>query len=393
MGITIPITSQSTTMKILFLIFHGFSEHSGISKKMRYQIKGLRELGHQVEVCTYDFDEQGNRVRRINEEGIQNFGKGKLAALKGRTDFDKVIQYAIDNKMEFVYVRSFHNANPFTIQLFRKLKDAGIKIAMEIPTYPYDQEYEGFPFLTRMGLKIDQHYRHQLAALTDGIVTFTDEETIFGQQTIRISNGVDFDHIPLRYPTKKETNNQEIHLIGVAEVHYWHGFDRLIAGLGEYYKTGKPIIKIHFHIVGGVADSEMYNSIHAPGFKELIDEYGIAEYIHFHGPMYGQELDELFNMCDFAIGSLGRHRSGIDKIKTLKNREYAARGIPFIYSETDEDFDHMPYILKAPADESPIDIEYLLKFYQEQPCSPLEIRNSIGFLSWKNQMQKVLDSV
>ena len=90
MGITIPITSQSTTMKILFLIFHGFSEHSGISKKMRYQIKGLRELGHQVDVCTYDFDEQGNRVRRINEDVIQNFGKGKLAALKGRTDFDKV---------------------------------------------------------------------------------------------------------------------------------------------------------------------------------------------------------------------------------------------------------------------------------------------------------------
>lgn len=38
-----------------------------------------------------------------------------------------------------------------------------------------------------------------------------------------------------------------------------------------------------------------------------------------------EELDELFNEADFAIGSLARHRSGIDKIKTLKNREYAAR--------------------------------------------------------------------
>ena len=68
----------------------------------------------------------------------------------------------------------------------------------------------------------------------------------------------------------------------------------------------------------------------------------------------GKELDELFDLADFAIGSLARHRSHIDKIKTLKNREYAARGIPFIYSETDEDFDRMPYILKAPADESAI---------------------------------------
>ena len=378
---------------ILYFTYHGFSEHSGISKKMHYQIKAMQELGHQVDVCSYDFDEQGNRIRWINDQILQNYGKGKLAAIKKRIDYKAVAQYAIKHNIQLVYVRSFNNANPFTVHLFRKLKEAGIKVVMEIPTYPYDLEFIGASFRIRMNLKIDQRYRHQLAALTDGIVTFTDEETIFGQRTIRISNGVDFEHIPLRCPTKKEPNNPEIHLIGVAEVHYWHGFDRLIAGLGEYYKTGKPIIKIHFHIVGGVADSEMYNSIHAPGFKELIDEYGIAEYIHFHGPMYGQELDELFNMCDFAIGSLGRHRSGIDKIKTLKNREYAARGIPFIYSETDEDFDHMPYILKAPADESPIDIENLLKFYQEQPCSPLDIRNSIGFLSWKNQMQKVIEEV
>ena len=30
-------------MRILFLIYHGFSEHSGISKKIKYQIKGLRD--------------------------------------------------------------------------------------------------------------------------------------------------------------------------------------------------------------------------------------------------------------------------------------------------------------------------------------------------------------
>ena len=30
-------------MKILFLTYHGFSEHSGISKKIHYQVKGLRQ--------------------------------------------------------------------------------------------------------------------------------------------------------------------------------------------------------------------------------------------------------------------------------------------------------------------------------------------------------------
>ncbi len=43
-------------MKILFLVYHGFSEVSGISKKIRYQVKGLRENGHEVHLCYYDFD-------------------------------------------------------------------------------------------------------------------------------------------------------------------------------------------------------------------------------------------------------------------------------------------------------------------------------------------------
>lgn len=53
-----------------------------------------------------------------------------------------------------------------------------------------------------------------------------------------------------------------------------------------------PLRKVFFHIVGNVWDPEMNGSSRASGFK------------------------------------------------TLKNREYASRGIPFIYSECDSDFDH-----------------------------------------------------
>lgn len=33
--------------------------------------------------------------------------------------------------------------------------------------------------------------------------------------------------------------SDELHLIGVAEVHYWHGFDRLVRGLAAYYDRGR----------------------------------------------------------------------------------------------------------------------------------------------------------
>lgn len=379
-------------MKILFLVYHGLSNYSGISKKILLQVKGLKENGHEVHLCTYIVEEDGQKHRMIDNRTLENMGTGIVAKIKKRCCYGSILNYIKEEQMDLVYVRSFHNANPFTIRLFRQIKKIGIKAAMEIPTYPYDSEYIGADWRVQLNLVIDKLYRKKLAKQMTVIVTFSDKEMIFGQRTIRISNGIDFSSLPLRKKQKDKTSDSVIHLIGVAEVHYWHGYDRLIHGLGEYYQSPHNE-DVYFHIVGGVAPSEMYDTPQAPGFDGYIKKYGIEKYIIFHGQQYGERLDELFNEADFAIGSLARHRTGIDKIKTLKNREYAARGIPFIYSETDEDFDAMPYILKASADESPISINDILQLYKKTSFSPEEIRNSIKNLSWKKQMEKVINEL
>lgn len=378
-------------MKILFLVYHGFSEVSGISKKIHYQVKGLRENGYDVHLCYYDFDSQGHRCRYVDGDVIQDYGRGVLAGLRQRIDYNCVFDYCKLNGIQFVYARCFQNANPFLISLFKKLKRSGIKSVTEIPTYPYDAEFVGFPFMTRMGLKIDKIFRRSLYGQMNAIVTFSDAEQIFGQRTIRISNGVDFDSIPLHQ--YQPSQDGSIHLIGVAEVHYWHGYDRLIAGLGEYYLNTHNSRNVIFHIVGGVWKSEMHDSIHAPGFTELIDKYGIRDKVIFHDQLFGEELNKVFNQCCFAIGSLARHRSGITVIKTLKNREYATRGIPFIYSEQDSDFDHQPYVLKALPDESPINIQQIIDFVDSKKFVPSEIRKTVEHLSWKIQMKRVIDEV
>lgn len=379
-------------MKILFLVYHGFSEHSGISQKIRYQVKGLRENGHDVRLCYYGFAENGHRCRYIDGQVIADYGTGMLAGLRQRLSYDCIYKYCIREKIEFVYARCFQNANPWLIHFFKQLKKAGIHAVTEIPTYPYDSEFVGFPFMTRLNLKIDQLFRHQLSAQMDAIVTFSDADEIFGQRTIRISNGVDFDSIPLHHYQPSDPHASAIHLIGVAEVHYWHGFDRLIAGLGEYYRNGGER-DVFFHIVGGVGSNEMSGSVHAPGFQEIIDKYQIQDKILFHGQLFGDALTDVFNQCQFAIGSLARHRSGITNIKTLKNREYATRGIPFAYSEHDSDFDMQPYVLKVPADESPIDIQRLTTFIDGFAMKPEDIRRTVGALSWNIQMQKVVNAV
>lgn len=375
-------------MRILFLVYHGFSEHSGISKKIHCQVKGLRENGHDVRLCYYDFNENGHRCRYVDGIVIKDYGKSRLAGLWQRMNYRCLYKYCIREHIELVYARSFQNATPWLISFFRKLQCAGIHAVTEIPTYPYDCEFSSHVCKQPLRFIVDKWFRHRLYRYMDAMVTFSDAKMIFGQRTINISNGVDFDSIPLHIPVKLDVSS--LHFIAVAEVNFWHGLDRVITGLGEYYLHNCQPRQVYFHIVGGIWSGHMTGK---RGFQTLIDKYHLQKNVILHGPLFGNQLDDVFNQCQFAIGSLGRHRSGVTDIKTLKNREYATRGLPFIYSEKDSDFDHQPYVLKVPADESPINIHQIIDFIEHFTMKPEEIRKTVEHLTWKNQMQRVIDEV
>ena len=365
-------------MKILFIIFHGFDPNNGISKKILYQLDAFRANGHEAHICY--MDESNGKRRMIDDIPIAIYGNGFWGKIKKRIEFHSIVDYAVNNHFSFIYIRSNHNANPFTIRMVKQMKKAGMKVVMEIPTYPYDSEYVA-QGMSRQIFQ-DRIFRKQLAKHLDAIVTFSDYSEIFGQKTIRISNGIDFNNVKMK-STINDTSHG-LNLIGVAEIHEWHGFDRVVKGLAQYYSKPQDYI-VRFHVVGYFFSDEGEKV-----FKELIASHHMEQYVILHGKKHGEELDKLFNLCDFGIGSLGRHRVGIQTIKTLKNREYAARGIPFVYSETDSDFDQKPYVLKAPADESSIDINNIISFYQSLSMTPIEIRESIKHLSWEKQISNVI---
>lgn len=376
-------SQKQVNMRMLFLIYHGFEEYNGISKKINYQMQAFRECGITTHIC-YLTDNHNNKQRWIDDQIIRDYGNSLQAKIKKRTDFNCIIEYIKQEKISFVYVRHDHNANPFTILLYKKLKQSGCKVVLEIPTYPYDKEYRGFPFTEKLGLFIDKQFRVKMAHYVDLIVTFSASKEIWGRKTIQISNGIDFGQTPIKKHSCSIKN--EIHLIAVAEIHSWHGFDRILKGLVQYYKNS-PQITVFFHIVGKAGEKDRQE------MERIILNGHIEKYVIFHGRKHGKELDSLFNVADMGIGSLGRHRSGITNIKTLKNREYAARGIPFTYSETDEDFDYMPYVYKSPPDESPVNISNIVVFYQSSQWNSQAIRDSIKHLSWKEQMSKVVNEM
>ena len=373
-------------MKALFLVFHGFEFYNkGISQKIGYQVNALKQCGLDIRLCYLTIDHQGFHKRMIDNEVLDNYGKGTTAKIKKRICYSRLASYIRANHIGYLYIRSFHNANPFLIHMLRKLKHTGVKSVMEIPTYPYDQEYQNVSMSDRFSSFFDKLFRNQLAKQLYRIVTFSDDKIIFGASTINLSNGIDFDQI--RMKIKVNDHSCCLRLIGVAEIHFWHGFDRVLTGLAAYYKI-KREIKVLFDIVGDGVSEELVR------LKSIVKANKLDGYVTFHGPKSGDELDQLFEEADMGIASLGRHRSHITHIKPLKNREYAARGIPFVYSEIDDDFEHMPYIMKAPPDESTLDIEKVIAFFYSRKFEPLEIRKTIiDTLSWKMQMKKVVEAM
>lgn len=369
-------------MKALFLTFHGFSEHNGITKKIRSQVEALRQNGVETHLCYLRYNPDGSHTRMIDDRELETYPNSIAGKIQKRIRYRAVTDYVLREGIDLVYIRGANNCNPYTVSMVRRMKRGGAKVVYEIPTYPYDGEFKASSRKNKARLQVDKLCRNSQAAYLDYIITYANVPRIFGAPTIPISNGIDFDKIPVKKARQRPAN--ELNLIGVAELHFWHGFDRLIRGLADYYATPQPV-QVRFHIVG-------YGNDGTPErLQRMVSEYGLHEQVIFHGPQYGEALDRLFDLADMGVASLGRHRSNITDIKTLKNREYAARGIPFVYSENDSDFDDRLYVMKVPADESPVRIADLVSFYEGVTLSPQEIRSSIAHLSWKNQMKKVLD--
>lgn len=365
-------------MKLLFIIFSEINLDKGISKKILAQKKALQHAGINVELCHYK-KVNNYRYWAINDRPIAKIGKGVVAYLKHFFYFNPILNYVRNNDIDNIYIRYVHNANPLYLRFLRILKKMVNRIFLEIPTYPYDGEYTNIPWYIKPQVSIERLFRPILHKYIDRIVTFSDDKEIFGIQSINISNAVDATSLPLY---KKETTDNNIVFTGVANLMFWHGYDRLIKSLKTYYKTN-PSINIYFNIIGTGPEEKK--------LKELVNHLNLEEYVIFHGSQSGEALNRLFNKSNICIGCLGCHRKNIREVKSLKNVEYATRGIPFIYSENNNDFDFQPYVYKISSDECEIPIQEIIHWYNELNITPQEIRDSVSNLTWDFQMGKIAE--
>ena len=281
----------------------------------------------------------------------------KLGTGKNRNDILRAAFNIIEEKeYDYCYIR-YPNTDLLFLSLLKRMKKKRIRVVVEIPTYPYDAE--GLDSLKGIIVHmIDRICRKQLKKYVDRIITYSEDEKIFGIKTIRTINGLDFEQVRLSNVSKR---NGTIHLCGVATFHRIHGYDRLIYGMQKYYSNG-GMRDIVFDIVG-YGDNTILHE-----YKEIVKQSGLKDRVIFHGRLSGTDLDNVYDKASIGVNSLAIHRQNLERESTLKTREYAAKGLPILsssYIDAFSDNDNDRFVCIVPADESPIDINRVIEFYDD----------------------------
>lgn len=272
-------------------------------------------------------------------------------------------EYALDmikknDKPDFFYIRFVPLDRRFIkfLEELRRRYDSA-RVIIEIPTYPYKGELLHNVTMLPFYFK-DLFYRGRLKRYVDRIVILTDDRFVYGIPTIRTINGIVIDDIPMASRGDSEDKGK-INLIAVANFLYQHGYERCIMGMKEYYEN-KTVDKpdIYIHMVGEGSELDRY--------KRLVKQYGLEEHILFYGQKTGDDLGEIYDKADIALGIFGLYKIKIEKSSGLKVREYLARGLPVVSGCTEDAFQGSfpEFYLQVDNDDSVVNMNLIVKFYE-----------------------------
>lgn len=358
-------------MNLLYISTFIVELSDGVGKKILGQIEALEK--NNIKVNLLEMDEEGIYLDKV-KIAKRNYKKDILELNIFFKKNKKLLE-----KYDVLYMR--YSINPIFYYLLRKIKKNIKQIIIEIPTYPYEGEIKLNNKKTS-GIKIiiDKILRNYfLKKYVNRIVTFSKDSYISDVKCINISNGISF----LNSKNITHLDNNKLNFIAVSNLHFWHGVDRFILALKHYYNSGGKE-DILLHIVGTGENLEKC--------KKMAESKELKGRVIFYGRLEGDELDKVYRVTNIGLGSIGMHRiQGLEEVQPLKNREYCAKGLPFIISFNDPDFINKEFVYKVSNDERLFDIEKIIEWYKSLKITSEETKEYSKNFSWDIQMKKVID--
>jgi len=342
-------------------------------------------LGNDKQKCVF----RGSRQVHNKNIFSKLFSHLKIAWF-GSINFRNCYSAIVKNGYDAIYIR-FYVPGSGLIKFLTKFRgqSPATRILLEYPTLNAVTEFKKRDLATRITYYLNSKRITKLNQLSDYIVTLTKDKLLFGKPTIFMANGIELAGIQ---PVTAPLFNDRIVLLGVAsDCAFYHGFDKVIKGLSVYSKGNKEI-KVLFRLITNPL------SRHVDELKNLAKELGVEELVSFELPKSREELKEEYNNVHIGMGTLAMHRINMMDNYSLKHREYAAFGLPFIMSKGDDYFENSPFVLVVERDEAPLDLQRVVDFYillkKNYPGYPHTFRNSMeNKITWNAQMKNVFEVI
>jgi len=360
----------------------------GVKRKIKQQCAAFSNLGYEPTLLY--FVKKKAVFEDINEKK-HYYGVSGLMVMCNYYSHIIKRHFKKGKKFDIIYVRK-NIETPLSLYTANILSKFAEHLIYEIPTYPYDDEYKlslkkskGISKLVKgVGFTSEKLCRKHLKKHIDyfAVISVLGEyPTVFGAPAIMISNGINVSD----YKPRTWIPQARIRLLIVANVQHWHGCDRVITGLSNYYANGGTV-DIEFNIVGeGRAIDELRN---------IVESLDMGTKVLFHGVKSGAELDEIFNDADLGISGLGGYRIGASLMSALKVRDYCSRGLPYVTATNDFVIpDDFTWKLQVTNDDTALDIDSVIEFYGKCVARINNISEMRVFaeknLSWETQIGKI----
>lgn len=375
--------------KVLFIMKYPLEDAYSVKNKFNGQIAAVDDMGHDAYYVAYD-KKHTYLIHQGEKTVIKDiwFGNWKMYIhTKAFTDlFDSVCRVLKTIHIDVAYIRSCPlSYNGY--RMFRALKKNDVKIVVEIPTYPGSREKQP-TFLRRLYTRYSSFWWDRVhPMLTMYTLIGEKADSIGSVPAININNGTNVQLLPLRQPCFEKG---KIHLLALAAMSDWQGYDRIIEGIAQLDDNQKN--RVILHMVGGEGNGALAK------WTVLSRKLGLENQVIFHGEMNGAELDDFFNQSDVGIGSLGLYRKGFQTSSILKLREYCSRGLPFVYAAEDPAIDtSQPFCMQVSNDDSIIDVAAIMDFAEKmrnESDLPAVMRQyARENMSWEVQFKKVFDAL